>query len=114
MFEIDRLLKRAVLEAVTGLQLNAGAASNTRAWNLRNVFAERKSTHGIVASCHRFRHTTGTKLANAALRGAEATRNMMPLKGRSSYIGERALGHVDPGAFAIGVWTKAIASALEK
>lgn len=54
------------------------------------------------------------QVANAALRGAEATRNMMPLKGRSSYIGERALGHVDPGAFAIGVWTKAIASALEK
>ncbi|MGT2511215.1 tyrosine-type recombinase/integrase [Cupriavidus basilensis] len=31
-------------------------------WNLRDVFAELRNTHGIVASCHRFRHTTGTKL----------------------------------------------------
>lgn len=54
------------------------------------------------------------QVVEAALGGAEATRNMMPLRGRSSYIGERALGHVDPGAFAIGVWTNAIASALEE
>ncbi|WP_459571513.1 tyrosine-type recombinase/integrase [Cupriavidus sp. 8B] len=31
-------------------------------WRLRDVFAELRNTHGIVASCHRFRHTTGTKL----------------------------------------------------
>ncbi|MFC6335313.1 dihydroxyacetone kinase subunit DhaK [Pseudomonas sp. CCM 7891] len=49
----------------------------------------------------------------AASKGAEETRNMMPLKGRSSYIGQRALGHVDPGAYAVTVWTKAIVSALE-
>jgi dihydroxyacetone kinase len=49
----------------------------------------------------------------AASKGAEETRNMMPLKGRSSYLGQRALGHVDPGAYAVTVWTKAIVSALE-
>jgi len=30
--------------------------------------------------------------------GAEATRNMIAAKGRSSRLGERALGHIDPGA----------------
>ena len=30
--------------------------------------------------------------------GAEATKNMIATKGRSSRLGERALGHMDPGA----------------
>lgn len=34
----------------------------------------------------------------AAARGAEATREMVAAKGRSSRLGERAIGHVDPGA----------------
>lgn len=50
--------------------------------------------------------------ANAAAQGAEATRQMLPRKGRSSYLGERALGHVDPGAFAVGLWLAAVAEAL--
>lgn len=50
--------------------------------------------------------------ADAAAQGVEATRQMLPRKGRSSYIGERALGHVDPGAYAVGVWLTAIAKAL--
>lgn len=53
-----------------------------------------------------------TQVADAAKVGAEATRDMLPSKGRSSYLGERALGHVDPGAFAVTVWTAAIVSAL--
>lgn len=34
----------------------------------------------------------------AARKGAEATRDMIAQKGRSSRLGERALGHIDPGA----------------
>lgn len=39
----------------------------------------------------------GAALA-AAERGAEATKNMIAAKGRSSRLGERSLGHMDPGA----------------
>jgi dihydroxyacetone kinase len=53
-----------------------------------------------------------SRMANAAEIGAEATRTMLPSKGRSSYIGERALGHVDPGAYAVTLWMRATASAL--
>lgn len=35
---------------------------------------------------------------NAAKAGMEATKDMIAAKGRSSRLGERALGHVDPGA----------------
>lgn len=52
--------------------------------------------------------------ARAAATGAEQTRSMLPMKGRSSYIGQRALGHVDPGAYAVAVWMAAIAEALQR
>jgi phosphoenolpyruvate---glycerone phosphotransferase subunit DhaL len=35
---------------------------------------------------------------DAAKCGMESTRNMIALRGRSSRLGERALGHIDPGA----------------
>ncbi len=48
----------------------------------------------------------------AAERGVEATKAMTPRLGRSSYVGDRALGHPDPGAYAVAIWLGAIASAL--
>jgi dihydroxyacetone kinase len=42
--------------------------------------------------------------AAAAAAGARATADMMPRRGRSSYLGARALGHPDPGAEAVAVW----------
>lgn len=39
-----------------------------------------------------------TVALEAAERGAEATKDMIAAKGRSSRLGERSLGHTDPGA----------------
>lgn len=47
--------------------------------------------------------------ATAAERGARETANLMPRRGRSAYLGARALGSPDPGAEAIGVWLRALA-----
>ena len=47
--------------------------------------------------------------AAAARRGADATSTMPPRRGRSSYIGERALGHPDPGAVAVALLLEAAA-----
>ncbi len=44
----------------------------------------------------------------AAETGAGATANMAPRRGRSSYIGDRALGYPDPGAEAITIWLRAL------
>lgn len=38
------------------------------------------------------------RAAAAAARGAEATKPLVAHKGRASYLGERAIGHEDPGA----------------
>jgi dihydroxyacetone kinase len=44
----------------------------------------------------------------AAAEGARTTADMMPRRGRSSYLGERVLGHPDPGAEAVAVWLGAL------
>ncbi len=41
--------------------------------------------------------------AAAALAGAEATIPMKATKGRASYLGERSVGHKDPGATSTGI-----------
>jgi dihydroxyacetone kinase len=46
--------------------------------------------------------------ATAAKVGAAATAQMRPRRGRSSYLGDRALGHLDPGAEAVAVWLGAL------
>lgn len=48
----------------------------------------------------------------AAERGAEATTQMKPRLGRSSYLGDRVLGHPDPGAKAVAIWLRATSEAL--
>jgi dihydroxyacetone kinase len=48
----------------------------------------------------------------AAERGVEATTQMKPRVGRSSYLGDRVLGYPDPGAKAIAIWLRAVSEAL--
>ena len=47
-----------------------------------------------------------------AQRGAEATAQMKPRLGRSSYLQDRVLGHPDPGAIAVAIWLRAVADAV--
>lgn len=47
--------------------------------------------------------------AFAARKGADATAQMQPRRGRSSYIGERVIGHPDPGAVAVAILIETIA-----
>ena len=55
----------------------------------------------------------GLKTAiEAAERGAEATAQMKPRLGRSSYLGDRVLGHPDPGAKAVTIWLRAACEPL--
>ena len=48
----------------------------------------------------------------AAERGAEATARMKPKLGRSSYLGDRVLGHPDPGARGLSIWLRAVCESL--
>lgn len=50
--------------------------------------------------------------ANAAIKGAEATKNMIAKRGRGFYVGERGLGVADPGATSISIIIKSISETL--
>jgi dihydroxyacetone kinase-like protein len=49
-----------------------------------------------------------SQAALAASKGAEATIPMLATKGRASYLGERSIGHMDPGACSISLIFKAL------
>jgi phosphoenolpyruvate---glycerone phosphotransferase subunit DhaL len=50
--------------------------------------------------------------AEAAARGRDATVPMIARKGRASYLGERSVGHQDPGATSATLLVEAAATAL--
>ncbi len=50
--------------------------------------------------------------ADAAAAGRDATEPMLALKGRASYLGERSVGHIDPGAASSALLLAALADAL--
>jgi len=52
-----------------------------------------------------------TAAADAATAGAAATIPLQARKGRASYLGERSIGHADPGATSTGYLLQALAGA---
>lgn len=52
-------------------------------------------------------------MVEAAQNGAEATAAMTPRRGRSSYVGDRAIGFADPGAHAVALWLAALRNVLK-
>jgi dihydroxyacetone kinase len=48
----------------------------------------------------------------AAEQGTDATAQMKPKLGRASYLGDRVLGHPDPGARAVSIWLRAVCESL--
>ena len=51
-------------------------------------------------------------MADAAEAGAAATIPMLATKGRASYLGERSIGHQDPGATSAALLLRALADAV--
>jgi dihydroxyacetone kinase-like protein len=51
------------------------------------------------------------RAAEAGAAGCEATREMVAQRGRASYLGERAVGHLDPGAVSSRLLIDALAEA---
>ena len=53
------------------------------------------------------------RAAAAAREGAEATVPLIARKGRASYLGERSVGHKDPGAASSTLLIEALAAMLK-
>ncbi|MBM9467229.1 dihydroxyacetone kinase subunit DhaL [Nakamurella leprariae] len=54
-----------------------------------------------------------TAAADAAEKGAEATVPLRARKGRASYLGERSIGHPDPGAVSIALLLRTLAATAD-
>lgn len=52
-------------------------------------------------------------MAEAAESGAQATIPMLATKGRASYLGERSIGHQDPGATSSALLLRALADTVD-
>ncbi|HJM05238.1 MAG TPA: dihydroxyacetone kinase subunit L, partial [SAR324 cluster bacterium] len=50
----------------------------------------------------------------ASEEGLESTKAMKALKGRASYLGERSIGHLDPGAMSSSLLIKAVCRVLNE
>jgi dihydroxyacetone kinase-like protein len=56
---------------------------------------------------------TAREVADAADQAAEATKPIKAIRGRASFLGDRSIGHVDPGARSSALIVRAIAETLE-
>lgn len=54
------------------------------------------------------------RVSQTAAAGAEATRDMLPGKGRASFLGERARGHVDAGARTAEIMLYTVCAFVER
>jgi dihydroxyacetone kinase-like protein len=54
----------------------------------------------------------GPRVRSEALAAAEATRPMKAIRGRASFLGERSIGHLDPGARSSALMIAAVCDAI--
>lgn len=96
----------ALTSAVAGVRELGGASPGDRTM----VDALEPAAEAFNAELRKSADGAGALAAavEAARRGAARTADLLPRLGRSSYLGERALGIPDPGAHAVSIWLAAI------
>jgi len=55
----------------------------------------------------------GDRIKKVATEAAEATVNMKAIRGRASFLGDRSIGHMDPGACSSALMISAVIDCLE-
>ena len=58
--------------------------------------------------------TAPAELCRVAEAGREATRPMLATRGRASFLGERSIGHLDPGAASAALLVATVCATLEE
>jgi dihydroxyacetone kinase-like protein len=56
----------------------------------------------------------GDRIKRVATEAAEATVNMKAIRGRASFLGDRSIGHMDPGACSSALMISAVIDCLEQ
>lgn len=104
---VHTLLDAALEGIVARGKANVGDKTMVDAWTPAAEAAATASAAGESPA------STLRAAADAAARGAEATEPLVALKGRASYLGERSVGHRDPGAESSALLLDAAARAAQ-
>ena len=89
-------LARGFAEGVSGMQMRGKAGRGEK--TMLDVLIPVSETFSRLSSDGASQATILKALKWEAQRGMEATRDLIATKGRASFLGERAIGHIDPGA----------------
>ncbi|MDO5719288.1 MAG: dihydroxyacetone kinase subunit DhaL [Actinomycetaceae bacterium] len=97
--------------SVGGIQARGKATTGEKtmvdAWAPARDAAQKAADSGASAE------ETLRAAAAAAREGAEATKPMKATKGRASYLGERSIGHLDPGAVSSAILLEQAVEAID-
>ncbi len=97
LFELAQMMQNAV----DGIQKRGGAKLGDK--TLLDALIPTVESLKNSAEAGEEMLTAMKKGAQAAVDGAEKTKEMVASKGRASYVGERSINHPDAGAVAIGI-----------
>ena len=95
--------------AIGGVQLRGKAVKGEKTM-LDSMIPAQEAMKAAAAESKGVREVLDAGVA-AAEEGVEYTKGIIATKGRASYLGERSIGHQDPGATSFLVLLKAIAKA---
>jgi dihydroxyacetone kinase-like protein len=106
--EISATPDRANLTTALGKAIEAVAARGKSQTGQKTMLDVLQPVHEALAQGR-----TAVEIADAADRAADATVPMKALRGRASFLGDRSVGHMDPGARSTALLVRAIAEAVE-
>jgi dihydroxyacetone kinase-like protein len=101
----------AALEAAIDGVVELGAAAVGDKTMVDALVPAARALHEALDSGHSLQAAVQAA-ADAAREGAEATAPMQARKGRASYLGERSIGHQDPGATSAAIIIAALSRAV--
>ncbi|GLZ80976.1 dihydroxyacetone kinase subunit L [Actinorhabdospora filicis] len=93
----DAVFAQALAAGLAGVQTLGGAAEG-----------DKTMVDALAPAVTAF--AAGGDAAAAAANGRDATESMTARKGRASYLGERSIGHIDPGAASAALLFQALCS----
>jgi dihydroxyacetone kinase-like protein len=105
-----RQLALALEAAIEGV-VELGAAAVGDKTMVDALVPAARAFHDALDSGHSLQEAAQAA-ADAAREGAEATTPMQARKGRASYLGERSIGHQDPGAASAAIIIAALSHAV--
>jgi phosphoenolpyruvate---glycerone phosphotransferase subunit DhaL len=112
--EINVNLQAAATFAYGVQTLMMRGKSNVGEKTMLDVLVPVSTTFTIAAAHGKTGAEICKEVKNAADEGLEYTRNLVATKGRAAGLGERAIGHLDPGAKSCQVMVNAVCDLLLK